>query len=281
MKKLITDYLQHRLPANSNFLQYISGEMHSNLIMLCESLYPDSENNAYILSGCERTINAGIVNYSSGIVFYNKEIFLVSPYSHPTGSTSYGLILQTTFQTEEYGSGDELPAYQVKVLNWGSVSSGALKFENMIRKDCYSYDINYSGTVLAKKEYKVISNHSTQTLTIHMKLLNSAITSTGWVTFSAPGFEKKGFLGMGYVVNRANGQVYNVCIYLYGKTILVARTTDPEPTGGVIPVGLIKWNELCQYIGFQNGNEAVIHINLTHGREAVGGNGLIIIDDMA
>jgi hypothetical protein len=74
MKTLITDYLQHRFPANGNFMSFISEEIHSNLIMLCESLYPDSEQRAYIISGCERTTSSNRINISRGVVFYKKGV---------------------------------------------------------------------------------------------------------------------------------------------------------------------------------------------------------------
>jgi len=192
MKSIVTDYLQHKFPANGNFLQYISDEMHTNLIMLCESLYPDSENNAYILSGLDRTSSGSITHYSSGIVFYNKEIFYVPAYSHPTPPTlEYaGLELLTDVLEEEYASGDMLPAYKDRNLAWVKKGTGSLSLENLIRRGCDIYDIEYTGSLFAKQEYRVISNHTTQTLTIHVTLLPAAITSTAGARLSVPGLER-------------------------------------------------------------------------------------------
>jgi len=76
MKRIIQDNLNKRLPANTNFLKYVDQEMHDNLINLCIAMYGD--NAKVILSGIQATSSGLHINYTSGYVFTNNELFFVN-----------------------------------------------------------------------------------------------------------------------------------------------------------------------------------------------------------
>ena len=153
MKKLIPNYLQYRLPANENFLQYISEEMNAYLIALCNTLFPDSDNKAYIISGVKETYDGFFFSYSAGVIFYKNE-FLIVPealkiYGDYPAHLNYeiyepGLILQTETINEEFADGNEHPAYEVRKLVWDKFCdvSGPLAYYKMVRVQKYADVVN-------------------------------------------------------------------------------------------------------------------------------------------
>ena len=268
MKKIIPDYLHHRLPANKNFLQYVDEEMHNYLIALCASLYPNSETKAYILWGCVRTASLNVVNYSQGVIFYNNEMFFVPSFSHSSiGDYSPGLVFQTEEVTEEYGSGDTLPAYKVGKLTWGLQVFDMLSFDSLIRVDFYKRDIlNNTSTFFTKKGAKEIANCSTQTIIIHLKLLHN--TSGTNTTIALPSeFSKIGFLGYAKVANKTSGGVFDLLVYKISGTIVFTLPSGNEITNSSqLNAYALKWSELYQHINFQPGDDVTLYINLTHER---------------
>ncbi|MCL2290815.1 MAG: hypothetical protein FWC34_08985, partial [Bacteroidetes bacterium] len=233
MKKLILDHLEHRLPANKAFLQYINEEMHSNLIALYSSFYPDSENNAYVLTGVQGTTAGLMVNYSQGFVFYNKEILFVPAFSVSAiseGERPHGFNISTTIINEVYASGQTLPAYEERILVFSNnVPSGPLRLTSLIRKN---WDIPFSkmeiptpGNYLEKKEAQVITNGNTQRLLMHLQVLSAASDISTGVRFQSV-FSKKGFIGFGKAINKTTQRTFDVCVYQIGNFTLIKRPWD-------------------------------------------------------
>ncbi|MCL2291241.1 MAG: hypothetical protein FWC34_11175, partial [Bacteroidetes bacterium] len=233
MKKLILDHLEHRLPANKAFMQYMNEEMHSNLIAFYSAFYPDSKNNAYILTGIEGVTAGNMINYSQGYVFYNKEIFFVPAFSISAlsgGERPHGFVVSTTIIYEEYKSGQTLPAYSESILVFSdNVPSGPLMLANLIRK---SWDIPFSkmeisipGSHLEKKEAQVITNGNTQRLLMHLQVLYAASGISTGVRFQSV-FSKKGFIGFGKAINKTTQRTFDVCVYQIGNFTLIKRPWD-------------------------------------------------------
>jgi len=288
MKKIILTYLTHRLPANKAFIQYIDEEMHTYLIALCSSLYSDSENNAYVLMGVQRSSNGFIANYSQGFIFYNKEIFFVPAFSvnaatefeHP-----YGLVVSTTIIDEEYQSGQTLPAYEEKTLVLSNNVSGPLLLTSLIRKNWdipfSKFDIPTSGSYFEKKEAQMITDGNTQRLLIYLKILSAADGISTGVRFTTM-FTKKGLIGFGKIINKTTQKTFDVCVYQVGNFTIIKRPYDAEPT---TQNDTISWGELWQYVNSGGGTmqenelgqgggadyttvaaDVTLYINITHER---------------
>ena len=264
MKTLITDYLQHRLPANQNFLLYINEEMNSYLKAYCSSLYPDSDSKAYVLFGCERTGNVNTINYSSGLVFYKGELFHTPTFSHSAISdNSPGFILQKNVINEEYANGQSFPTYESNILVWNNYVYNELAFGSLLRREFSIKELITLSTLYEIKEAKTVNNNSTQTLILRLKLQNAAIASNFNATVTT-NFTKSGFIGFGKMMNRTTGYSCDICVYQIGATTVFTRPSDPEPT--VVNNALPKWSDICAYSNFVSGQDVMLYVNLTHER---------------
>ena len=115
MKRIIQDNLNKRLPANTNFLKYVDQEMHDNLINLCIAMYGD--NAKVILSGIQATSSGLHINYTSGYVFTNNELFFVNATSLDLiGIYGHGFVIETTEESEVFKDGNSYPAYRKNSL---------------------------------------------------------------------------------------------------------------------------------------------------------------------
>jgi len=274
MKNLILDYLSARLPANQNFLQYVSEEMNKNLIIYLSAICPDSENKAYVLSGCEQTNINLFVYISKGVVFYNNEIYFVPQHSRDAlYNLTTILNITTSVMNEEYGSGESLPAYEIKKMAWQTIGASTiptgtnppLLFANLVRRDVSVKDISIGLPKIDKKEAKIVNNGITQTLILQLQLLDTAIGATDKISIST-GFQKTGFLGYGKISNLVGQQTKDVCIYQIGTSTIVTlpHTAAPTTTNEAVTLGA-----LCQYIGYTSAtpsNNITIYANLTHER---------------
>lgn len=275
MKKIVKNHLNKRFPANQNFLQYIDEEMRSYLIALCASFYPDSENNAYILSGVEMRNDNETVSCSQGYVFYNNEIFFVPAFTVSDFGRSAGLAVQTNTYLEEYGSGETLPAFEEKIMIYAGAAPLPLQFYALIRKnwnfELSENEINVSGAYLQKKEGKVILGMSTQMLLLHLQVLPTAANINTGVSFYTPALIKYGLLGFGKVVNKSTHKTYDVAVYKVGDYILIKRPWDDAPvnTGNVL-----KWSELWQYVNppIHAGEEGAVVVMSGGGDPIAGGD---------
>jgi hypothetical protein len=261
MKSIVEDYLQHRLPANQRFIQHINGEVSTYLIMYLSTLFPDSGNKAYILSGLNKEVIGSNINFSEGIIFYDNEIFYVPSFTTSVGSQP-GLVKQTTFDNEEYGNGTVLPAYENRQLIWsGSVgTTDPLLYDNLVRRDCFKREIALTGPY-TKKEGKIIANHSMQSLVVHVKLnvLQCSLSSNPAIFLT--GYEKQGFLGIGKLISRINSESVDVIVYQLGENTVLTKGPDPITT-----TGALKWFELITLANPSMGNDLELYINLTHER---------------
>ena len=262
MKRIITDHLDKRLPANQNFLQYINEETRVYLIALCSALFPDSESKAYILSGITRTVNTNnFTTYSPGYVFYNDEIFYVQAFSMATNmeyERAYGLIVQTNVQNEEYKSGETLPAYEGRILVWDGNVSGPLSRESLIRRDFWDYsteNISVTSTPTTSTEAKVVTNNNLQAIIINLKINPAAETTTTGVRFPKPNsFRKNGLLGMGKVINKTLQKTFDVCVYGVPGYLMITRPYDPIPAN---QSNYITWENLWNYVNPNSGGVVI------------------------
>jgi hypothetical protein len=267
MKSIVTDYLQHRLPANENFIKHLNGEMNTYLTLYLATLFPDSGNKAYILSGLEREVVGSNINFSEGVIFYDNEIFYVTGANFNTSMTQIppqpGFVKQTTFGSEEYGNGTVLNAYENRQLAWsGSVDFfSPLYYDNMIRKDCFKRELEFSKNII-KKEGKIIPNHSSQSMIIHVKLSNTMIASQTLAIFDT-GFAKNGFLGYGKVTNHTKQQTCDIAVYQFGE--LTALTLQGYHLINS-ELEAMEWGKISSSVEFDSGDEVFLYINVVHER---------------
>jgi hypothetical protein len=250
MKNIILTHLQHKLPANQNFLQFINEEMHNNLIAVCNNVYPGSSNRAYVLSGLDISTGDGNINYSQGYIFYNNEIFFVPSFSHPNSFNpgQYGLIIQTIVSNETYKSGQILPAYEERrlILQSGSSMPDPLKLQNLIYKkfDTGISEIQINSTFLQNLGSRIVTNMHTQTLIMYIRILSEANSISSVARIYAPGMIKYGFLGMGKAINKTTQNTYDLCIYYSAGYIIIRRPYDSD----ISPTQETTWGNIWQYV---------------------------------
>jgi len=261
MKKLILSNLGYKLPANQNFLQYVSEEMHNNIIALCASMFTDT-TKAYVLSGCKRTISDTLISITSGVVYYQKELFFVPSFTALTSNPSLpgtpsGIILvaATSFINETYGDNVPRNAYEVKTMSWTTdLQFPSFSYEDLIRVDVEISEVNYPGKVFTALEGKVVKNFFTQTLILHLKA-NAPAGSSGSPLIIESDFSKDGLLGYGIIENRTKWVSRPVTVSCTDGAITIwAYTTD-------LPI-----NKLCGLVDFEAGDDLRIYVNLTHER---------------
>jgi len=278
MKSIILDYLQYRLPANRNFLEYVSGEMHTNLIILCQTLFPNSDTNAYVLTGCEHIITAsggGIGKdrhtITEGVIFYKNILSTVSEFSFDGVLSQAILISKSVIINEEYKSGNTLPAYREELLEWNIFQSptAGVGYNSLIMADYYGKDINLGfSTEYTKFEASLIASGFCQTLILRVRLNNNAMSSNTRVVFPT-GYAKQGFIGYGKVVNHYNKQAVDVCVYQIGESTVITRITNNPP---ISSSGAVTFQELSNDVNFTgndivgNYNGVVIYVNITNMR---------------
>jgi hypothetical protein len=268
MKKIIQDFIPRGFPANENFLQFLNEELHNDLLMLCRSLYPDSENKAYVLSGAEVIID-GIISeptfseFSQGIIYYNNEIFFVPYQKVYTGGThNYGLIEQENIYQEKFEDGIMHDAYRERKLIWtGNAITGALLYNNLLRRDFVKRQITNFEGMITPIEAKVILNNTTETLMAYLRLSYIDSQTLPLAQFET-GIKKQGFLGIGKVSNTAfDGVSADVFVYQNGtKTVLAHRM---HPPGTIPPPSTV--NALVSLVSGKN-DIVTLYINLMHER---------------
>ena len=264
MKNLLKTYLQHKLPANENLLNYFDEQMNTYLLAYCSSIYPDSDSKAYVLYGCERGAKLGTVYYSEGLVFYKNALFFTPSHSYSSVSDyEPGFILTQQIITEEYANGSTLPAYSESTLVWNNHVAGELAFSNLVRREFSMKEITATSTFFEKKEAKIINGNWTQNLILKLKLQNAAISSNSTAIY-ATDFTKTGFLGFGKIMNRTTGQALDVCVYQINSYTIFTRPSDPEQT--LVNSSLPKWSDLCAYINMQSGQDVTLYVNVIHER---------------
>jgi hypothetical protein len=259
MKSIATDYLQHRLPANQRFIQHINEEI-SYLTMYLSTLFPNSESNAYVLSGVEFTISGGI---TEGVVFYNHEIYRIRAYPPPhtpIDQNTVGLKQDERITNEEYGNGSLLPAYKEKRLLWADnvTTSDPLQFNNLIRS---VREITPFGLGTAKREAKIITNGFMQSMIIHVKLfwqINTPLPAT-----LQTGFSKQGFLGYGKIINHTKQNATDIAVYQFGDTTALTLAGYDE----IMSVsGAERWQKILAAVDFASRDDTTLYINVTHER---------------
>lgn len=264
MKKLILSNLGFKLPANQNFLQYVSEEMHNNVIALCASMFTDT-TKAYVLSGCKRTISDTLLSITSGVIYYQNELFFVPSFITLTsGLIGEGglpstpaviLKISTNHIIETYGDSIPRNAYEIRSMVWTTdLELPAISYEDLVRVDVGISEALAGSKTFTTLEGKVIKNFFTQTLIIHLKAQNSAIGNNSHLTIESD-FSKEGFLGYGTIENRTK-QI--------SQTVTVS-CTDGEIAIGSFGAALII-GKLCALVDFEAGEDVRIYINLTHER---------------
>jgi len=259
MKKIVVDFLTRGFPANENFLNFLNEELHNNLLLLCQSLYPDSVNKAYVLYGMQESIGTNITSISQGVIFYNNEIFLVPPYSYGTGEQrgGHGLIINTLETDDKFGDGLMHVAYRERSLAWSPSVSGALLYDNLVRREYVKQEISFNSG-FTKYEGKVISNGATETLLVNAKLNNPTGSNYPAAEFGT-NISKQGFLGTGKVSNASKGgDSIDVFVYQEGSKTRISPYAHTPGAQLFIP----SVYAFITYVNGQN-NDVMLHINLT------------------
>jgi len=154
MKKINLQHLNQRLPADSNFIEFVNSAAAENIIALCKSLFPN--NRAYVLYGLEKDNSP--IKFTAGAIYYNGEIYFVDAFtilfSTPVFINMLGdytslvnFCIREVVTNATYLSGDDLPAYIERKMfpiqpGDNDTVVDALKFSNTVRLSGLDKTIN-------------------------------------------------------------------------------------------------------------------------------------------
>ena len=221
MKQINLENLHLRLPADSNFIEFVNSAAKDNIIALCRSLFPG--DRAFVLYGLENPSSP--LAFTVGAIYYKGEIYFVDAFNYMNTVSLSFCIREVVTKVTYMLSGEELPAYidkKIFPIMYGENDpiDDALRLGNLIRLPAMSRTLifndsgafyDFDGTIQTSPLLNhmlinfdvVLRGMDARMLRFELPLnIKIADQYLGYVTIVCEGINTNGLTSMGIVAEK-------------------------------------------------------------------------------